>query len=188
MASEGSHYLGRDAQPEHIRCHRICRPTTSVLPCMNSAVSDLRHPAPGPLGNGGSLDRQACPNQQPRSHASPFRNCHGTKPTMSLVLYSDSESDQDDTLAAQSVSSVTRPNVKRKCDDTARSELPPLPASFHDLYSTNARIGTSDNASLHGGRKRAVPHIDGNWPSHVHLECKASLFRSIHHEWLARLT
>ncbi|KAH9873795.1 hypothetical protein IAQ61_004422 [Plenodomus lingam] len=91
---------------------------------------------------------------------------------MPLVAYPDSESDEDDksnTVLAQPAQPVSKSAaVKRK--HSGEHNLPPLPATFHDLYSTNARVSTSDNPSLHGGRKRAVPHVQGNWPSHVYLE------------------
>lgn len=91
---------------------------------------------------------------------------------MSLVQYSDSDSnsagEEDASLSAQKPKTV----LKRKRSEPGNDDLPPLPAAFHDLYSTNARVSTSDNPSLHGGRKRAVPHVEGNWPSHVYLECK----------------
>jgi hypothetical protein len=90
---------------------------------------------------------------------------------MSLVDYPDSESDESDTGSAIDVSIPTISATKRKRSESASEALPPLPAAFHDLYATNARVGTSDDPSLHGGRKRTVPHIDGNWPSHVYLEC-----------------
>lgn len=97
-------------------------------------------------------------------------NIDVSKPTMSLVQYSDSDSgsEQDVAVAAQ----TPKPVLKRKRSKADNDDLPPLPAAFHDLYSTNARVSTSDDPSLHGGRKRAVPHVDGNWPSHVYLECK----------------
>jgi hypothetical protein len=96
---------------------------------------------------------------------------------MSLVDYPDSGSDDGITspaISAQPAHSAVRTVVKRKHSDSAKdtNALPPLPAAFHDLYVTNARVSTSDNPSLHGGRKRAIPHVEGNWPSHVYLECK----------------
>ncbi|KAH7399476.1 U6 snRNA phosphodiesterase Usb1 [Pyrenochaeta sp. MPI-SDFR-AT-0127] len=89
---------------------------------------------------------------------------------MSLVQYPDSDSDADDknnAIAAQPLQQPTQSALKRK---HSQGDLPPLPAAFHDLYTANARVSTSDNPSLHGGRKRAVPHVQGNWPSHVYLE------------------
>jgi len=50
--------------------------------------------------------------------------------------------------------------------------LPPLPSMFLDLYTTAARTSINDDPSLHGGRKRQVPHVQGNWPTHLFLECK----------------
>jgi U6 snRNA phosphodiesterase len=92
---------------------------------------------------------------------------------MALVQYSDSdtETDQDGTLP--------RPPAKRLRQETTRSSdlhqvpsLPPLPTSFYDLYASNVRVSVQDNPSLHEGRTRVIPHVEGNWPTHIYLECK----------------
>lgn len=94
---------------------------------------------------------------------------------LGLVDYSSSDSGRDTSAPRVPPSKVLK--RKRGSRDTQReaspsSALPPLPATFHDLYASTARVSTSDDPSLHGGRKRAVPHVEGNWPSHVYLECK----------------
>lgn len=94
---------------------------------------------------------------------------------LALVQYSDSDSESDDAASNPPTTALKR---KRSGPGQAVTSLPPLPAAFHSLYSTNTRVSTTDDPSLHGGRKRAVPHIQGNWPSHVYLECKQSVLVS----------
>lgn len=121
-----------------------------------------------PTGQAGqclSISCQRSAKAQPRARP---------RHAMSLVQYPDSDSDSAGDQNASVPAQKPKPALKRKRSPPGpgSDDLPPLPAAFHDLYSTNARVSTSDDPSLHGGRKRAVPHVDGNWPSHVYLECK----------------
>jgi hypothetical protein len=105
---------------------------------------------------------------------------NNSKRTMPLVDYSSSSEDDaiDGGLPEHEPKQPT--NLKRKRPIAKAQDLPPLPASFYDLYASNTRVSTSDDPSLHGGRKRHVPHVEGNWPSHVYLECKLDLPCCIH--------
>ncbi|KAJ6128149.1 hypothetical protein N7471_009366 [Penicillium samsonianum] len=82
---------------------------------------------------------------------------------MPLVQYSDSESD------SESRSSL-HPAKKPRHSIIPGPSLPPLPASFHNLYASSTRVSVQDNPSLHGGRTRVIPHVEGNWPTHLYLE------------------
>ncbi|KAF4552601.1 Hypothetical protein D9617_9g023900 [Elsinoe fawcettii] len=85
---------------------------------------------------------------------------------MGLVEYSDSDEDRDDHDEPVS----KRRRLSNDDGDNTNPELPPLPDAFLDLYSGAARVSQNDDPSLHGGRKRIVPHVEGNWAAHVYLE------------------
>ncbi|CAG8958941.1 hypothetical protein HYFRA_00012938 [Hymenoscyphus fraxineus] len=82
---------------------------------------------------------------------------------MALVDYSSSEED------TESNQDPPRPVKRARLADKA-DDLPPLPSKFHDLYASTARVSTKDDPSLHNGRKRATPHVEGNWPTHIYIE------------------
>ncbi|KAL7270574.1 poly(U)-specific 3'-to-5' RNA exonuclease [Rhizina undulata] len=87
----------------------------------------------------------------------------------SLVDYSDSDSDAASPQPPPSKSLKTAAFLSPKSSSPA-SDLPPLPSRFHDLYAVAPRVGQADDPALHGGRKRAIPHVQGNWPTHVFVE------------------
>ena len=91
---------------------------------------------------------------------------------MPLVDYTSSSSDDGD---LQFMKDNRQIGKKRKAQDALKHDKrkpvpPPLPESFHSLYAANVRTSTSDDPTLHAGRTRQVPHVVGNWPTHVYLE------------------
>jgi U6 snRNA phosphodiesterase len=99
---------------------------------------------------------------------------------MALVDYISSDEDETEDKNALGTKSGSPPanshTLKRKREThlTDTSELPPLPAKFHDLYASATRVSTRDDPSLHGGRKRITPHVEGNWPTHLYIECECN--------------
>lgn len=100
---------------------------------------------------------------------------------MALVDYPSSD-EEDNAETPKLGSSTEKSSLKRKHEES--SGLPPLPSKFHDLYASTTRVSTRDDPSLHEGRKRVIPHIDGNWPTHIYIECKCIL---IFHSLVATL-
>ena len=93
---------------------------------------------------------------------------------MALVDYSDSEDSDDDdgkTHPKAAGSADCSSSVKSKTIGGPRTGLPPLPDNFHDLYASASRASNSDDPSLHDGRQRATPHVEGQWPTHIYIEC-----------------
>ncbi|CBF85007.1 hypothetical protein AN1508.2 [Aspergillus nidulans FGSC A4] len=84
---------------------------------------------------------------------------------MALVQYSDSESDSEKEAPPRKINKPSQ-----NLSHNPASTLPPLPASFHDLYASSVKVSVRDDPSLHGGRKRVIPHVEGNWPTHIYLE------------------
>ncbi|KAL9093756.1 MAG: hypothetical protein Q9159_000057 [Coniocarpon cinnabarinum] len=86
---------------------------------------------------------------------------------MGLVEYSSLDEDEQKSDGPTSKRRRIQENSRDRGNLRA---LPKLPDDFHDLYAVVPRLSTGDDATLHQGRKRAVPHAEGNWPTHVYLE------------------
>ncbi len=95
--------------------------------------------------------------------------------SMALVSYSDSDNPTGDPkhkIKGNSGTKCAIQSLKRKMIDSEGSTLPPLPDAFHDLYPSAKRKSNQDDPSLHSGRQRLTPHVEGSWPTHVYLECE----------------
>lgn len=111
---------------------------------------------------------------------------------MGLVDYSSSDNDSDTPNNDEQHTQpppAKKPRTSATTDNNTSStitttNLPPLPSSFHNLYATTVRPFTADLPSLHQGRKRLIPHIEGNWPSHIYVEWHPP---PTHHEALSSL-
>lgn len=103
---------------------------------------------------------------------------HQTPEMGRLVDYTSDDSDASAGHAspvANAPAAAARPAKKRKnAPEAEAAALPPLPSSFHDLYASTVRVSTVDDPSLHQGRKRQIPHVAGNWPTHLYIECECA--------------
>lgn len=105
---------------------------------------------------------------------------------MALVDYSNSESEgeqeSEDVLPPSKKRRTSSPpehvqqDVKKRNvrEDESKSSMPPLPAAFLDMYSSTVKKSASDDPSMHQGRKRTIPHVQGNWPTHIFLDCRSN--------------
>jgi hypothetical protein len=127
------------------------------------------------LGSPFSLPRtlEHPPTSQFHTFSVIYRSVDSARRKMTLVAYSDSEDEHDEPVAKRSKTEA----ADQKDDD----DLPPLPASFLNLYSSSVRVSNTDDPSLHHGRKRVVKHVEGNWPTHVYLECMFDVSQSIYY-------
>lgn len=93
-----------------------------------------------------------------------------------LVDYPDSDSESDSSLPSGSKSGAS--SDQASCSNSAKlqspikpqqlSPPPPPPKEFLNLFNSNPKF--SKNSHLYEGKFRAVPHIQGSWPSHIYIQ------------------
>lgn len=98
---------------------------------------------------------------------------------MALVDYSSSDSESETGEATSTAAKRQKTSHNEKSDE--QTALPPLPDAFHDLYASTVRVSTTDDPTLHQGRKRVNPHRVGNWPSHLYIECESLEISSLYY-------
>lgn len=97
---------------------------------------------------------------------------------MALVSYSDSSSSDEDSSECIDNQGTASGTLRRKRNTAMDSSLPSLPPSFYNLYASTLRTAGQDDPSLHAGRQRQTPHVEGNWPTHVYIECRCDSLAS----------
>lgn len=81
-----------------------------------------------------------------------------------LVSYSSSEDEEGTVVVPEVTKQPVAPSTSRK------TKLPML------LKVETKKSRINDQPEEHQNRVRSIPHIEGNWASHVFIECKLKTF------------